>query len=300
MPADQIELRFGILLLLLLAVTWTLALRVRGGRAAPEPGRALSQGLVYLAVYAACILPPAALLVCIGFLGWQAIEEWFGAFRPSGASHGSRAVRGWLVLGAAAAPWIGYFGSRALRLEAAGLAAIGLAVGVSVAGIRAGRPALIQPILASVATVLALNAFVGLRLLPEGGRLCLFAFFMVNMADTSAYVFGKLFGRHRLAPTISPGKTVEGSIGSLVATVGAGFLFNQVLDLGFASLPLAGLAVALNLLGQAGDLLTSGVKRRVGIKDFGVLIPGHGGVLDRFDSCLLAVPGFLLLVKICR
>ncbi|MCJ7749555.1 MAG: phosphatidate cytidylyltransferase [Armatimonadetes bacterium] len=106
--------------------------------------------------------------------------------------------------------------------------------------------------------------------------------------DTAAYAVGKTLGRHKLCPKISPGKTVEGAIGGLLAAVAL------TAGLGhWLGLPLAHgliLGASIGVAGQAGDLFESLLKRRAGVKDSGSLLPGHGGVLDRFDSLLFAAP----------
>jgi len=107
-------------------------------------------------------------------------------------------------------------------------------------------------------------------------------------SDTFAYFFGRALGRRKLAPTLSPNKTVEGALGGLFGAVlcGAGFSW-------WIHLPLLhGLMVGLlaGVLGPLGDLFESALKRELGIKDFGTLMPGHGGALDRIDSLLFVVP----------
>ena len=107
-------------------------------------------------------------------------------------------------------------------------------------------------------------------------------------SDSFAYFTGNAFGSHKLAPAISPNKTIEGFIGGLLGTVGV------VLGLGyFLHFPLeymAGLGCAIAILGTLGDLVESMMKRHTGIKDSGAIIPGHGGVWDRFDSVLFTAP----------
>lgn len=114
--------------------------------------------------------------------------------------------------------------------------------------------------------------------------------------DTGAYLVGSRLGRRRIAPRVSPNKTWEGSIGGIIA---AGALAAAVLPLdGSSSLARGALVgVAVGLAGLLGDLVASMVKRDLGVKDLGRLLPGHGGVLDRVDGLLLALPvGYALLV----
>jgi len=109
-------------------------------------------------------------------------------------------------------------------------------------------------------------------------------------SDTSAYVVGRIWGRHRMAPYISPKKSWEGAIGGVVGAMISGWLL--VLLLGLPLSPAMGLVLggAGSLAGQAGDLAESLIKRQVGVKDSGHLIPGHGGLLDRADSLLFTFP----------
>ncbi len=115
--------------------------------------------------------------------------------------------------------------------------------------------------------------------------------------DTGAYACGRLLGRHRLAPAISPNKTVEGAIGGLAA--GAAAAIGVPLLLGVATRmpgPVL-LAVTVPIAAMAGDLLESALKRRLGVKDMSTLLPGHGGLLDRLDSLLLAGPCLYWIVR---
>lgn len=106
--------------------------------------------------------------------------------------------------------------------------------------------------------------------------------------DVFAYFAGNLFGKHKLAPKISPNKTIEGSVGgilgSLILTVIYGMIFN------LPYLKLIPLAIVGSIISQLGDLAASSIKRWTGIKDYGFIIPGHGGVLDRFDSIIFTTP----------
>ncbi len=123
-----------------------------------------------------------------------------------------------------------------------------------------------------------------------GARLVFFVALVTWGADTGAYLFGVSLGRHKLIPRISPKKTVEGAVGGLLAAGLVGWLCTRGIT-PFLT-PFAGVAsgVFAGLMGQLGDLVESMIKRDVGIKDSAELIPGHGGVLDRFDSLLFTVP----------
>jgi phosphatidate cytidylyltransferase len=122
----------------------------------------------------------------------------------------------------------------------------------------------------------------------EGPRLLLFALTIVWAGDSVAYFVGRAIGKHPLAPHLSPKKTWEGTVASLVGSLLVGILFARWLS---APLPhLLAMAGAGNIGGQAGDLLESAYKRSAGVKDSGGLLPGHGGVLDRIDGLILAIP----------
>ena len=131
-----------------------------------------------------------------------------------------------------------------------------------------------------------------LRNLSGVGRgLIFFLLVTIWLGDTAAYLFGKRFGRHKLRPTISPGKTIEGTI--------AGIVFGTLGGLGVWSLFLQDvlsiphtliLGVLLGIVGQLGDLSESIIKRSADVKDSGALIPGHGGLLDRCDSLIFSAP----------
>ncbi|AQS03839.1 phosphatidate cytidylyltransferase [Clostridium beijerinckii] len=111
------------------------------------------------------------------------------------------------------------------------------------------------------------------------------------LSDTAAFYSGKLFGKHKLSPKVSPKKTIEGSIGGLVgATVFTG-IFGMVVQRYVNIMPIYNyfiIGILCGLFGQLGDLVASSIKRYVGVKDYSNLIPGHGGVLDRFDSIIFA------------
>lgn len=125
---------------------------------------------------------------------------------------------------------------------------------------------------------------------PQGGNLMLFLLFVTWAGDSGAYFVGTWIGQTPLAPKISPNKTVEGAVGSVVSSVLTAVLC-QVLFLGAMTLWTGViLGIGINIMNQFGDLAESKIKRACRVKDSGTLIPGHGGVLDRIDSLLFAGP----------
>ena len=126
----------------------------------------------------------------------------------------------------------------------------------------------------------------GLRL--QGPVLLLFAMVIIWVGDTAAYFVGRSIGKYKLAPHLSPKKTWEGTVASFVGSLIVAVVFAR-----FMTVPLGhllGMAAVGNVAGQVGDLLESAYKRSAGIKDSGSILPGHGGVLDRIDALILAIP----------
>jgi len=120
--------------------------------------------------------------------------------------------------------------------------------------------------------------------------LLMFGLMLNWIGDTGAYYVGKNFGRHKLAPAVSPGKSWEGAAASAVTGVAFGLIYLPLAIKG-TSLLMAGLfALVVNVAGQVGDLAESVIKRGAGVKDSGSLLPGHGGILDRVDSTMFALP----------
>lgn len=122
----------------------------------------------------------------------------------------------------------------------------------------------------------------------------LLAILVIWIGDTTAYLIGRLFGKHKLAPRISPGKTVEGALGGLLGSALTAALAFALFGLGSAWIGLLA-GVVIGGMGQLGDLCESFIKRQAGQKDSGNVIPGHGGMLDRVDALLFAFPTTLVL-----
>lgn len=135
-------------------------------------------------------------------------------------------------------------------------------------------------------------------LCDDCAALLLALFIIIWLDDTLAYCAGSLFGRHKLCEHISPKKTWEGFIIALVLTVAASVVFGYIGyfidDVHWSPLQWVGFALVVVLFGTLGDLVESMIKRACGVKDSGNILPGHGGILDRFDSVLMAAPAAVL------
>jgi phosphatidate cytidylyltransferase len=170
-------------------------------------------------------------------------------------------------------------------------------------------PAAMVPAFGFVYMVLPMASLVQLREQWRGSFLLLYLLLLVWAGDIFAYFVGKPFGRHRMSPRVSPNKTWEGAVASVVASVAVGVLmFHYAQPISSALLnarlierrdgvfdqpplvPIIVLSIVLNIAAQLGDLVESLIKRGAGAKDSGALLPGHGGMLDRIDALLFAAP----------
>jgi len=123
-----------------------------------------------------------------------------------------------------------------------------------------------------------------------GFFLVVFAVACTFLNDTGAYYTGTLIGKHKLAPKISPGKTIEGTVGGIVACIIAGLIVNFLFGYPLSSDWTIAFALLVGITAVLGDLVESSIKRGAGMKDSGDIVPGHGGVLDRFDSLIFVFP----------
>lgn len=282
-------------------------------------------------VLTAVVLIPIVLLIVFRAPAWLftsvvAVVSILALFEFANLAraHGYELDRGLLTFLFAAA-----FAVTALPPVAAGWE-LGLTVlgGIALLAVAMGRSELRQVLPSAGAGVLAfvyiagtLMALVVLRAHPWGKFFLLYLFVVVWSGDTFAYYTGRAIGRHKLAPRISPGKTWEGTLASLIgstilgvlmfafATSIAGLLLrvrllepsDAVRSPAWLSPPIwtaIALSVCINAAAQVGDLVESAIKRGAGVKDSGVLLPGHGGVLDRIDALLFAAPVGLVLIQV--
>ena len=213
-------------------------------------------------------------------------------------SHGSRLPRV-LLLVSVAVLFAATYRDPSLILPAIGLCSLALLV---VCGFRSPLERVLPDTAFSVFGLLYCGLTMAtvplVWLQPDGPSLVVFLFCVVWTGDTAALYVGRNFGRTKLAPRISPNKSWQGSAASLAAgLLIAAALFALAGKLSPGTLhyrsPLVhwlGLAVVLNVFAQVGDLVESAIKRGAGVKDSGVMLPGHGGILDRIDALLLAAP----------
>ena len=176
-------------------------------------------------------------------------------------------------------------------------------IGVSATVLGAYQPAKHVPASAAAALFPALYLGLPLGCLAAlrgvyGREVLLLALLVVWISDTAQYYSGRLFGKHKLAVTISPKKTIEGAIGGFVGGIVAMVGLGQIWLPGLSPWLLAAMGAALVALGIAGDLFESLLKRSADVKDSSGLIPGHGGILDRIDALLFVAPGFYLFLRL--
>lgn len=118
----------------------------------------------------------------------------------------------------------------------------------------------------------------------------IYALIVIWMTDTGAYFVGRKIGKRKLWPDISPNKTIEGFVGGICAAILSACLFQYFIPIASSYLILIGVTIVASIIGQLGDLVESALKRHYDVKDSGNLLPGHGGIMDRFDSLLFVLP----------
>ncbi|MEX1034051.1 MAG: phosphatidate cytidylyltransferase [Cellvibrionaceae bacterium] len=269
----------------------------------------LSQRIVTGLILAAGVLAAVFLLSFTLFALLAALVFVIGAWEWSRLAHFSGLGRGLCTLAfalllVACGWWIGFqrLAEETMELRMAIVAALAAVWWIVAAGLVRSYPARAglwsrrweQCLIGLLVIVPAWAALVFLRGEPRGEWLIVILVVSVVCADTGAYFVGRRWGRHKLAPSVSPGKSTEGVYGGFACSL----LFAVVLVLALGRSAddwwLLALIVPASLVSVVGDLLESMLKRQRGIKDSGSILPGHGGVLDRMDSVTAAAPVFVL------
>jgi phosphatidate cytidylyltransferase len=242
--------------------------------------------------------PPAAMLIALCLLagiGSMELQKCVSYGRPEG----TLAAIG-VIYAVAVVLWYHWQPEHLeVLLVAAAVSAFGYAI------LRAGAVKFHQVMAAlfgSITIGYSFSAFLRMEAAGIHRAYLLLPFILSFACDTFAYFAGRAFGKHKLAPKVSPKKTVEGSIGGLLGNVACGLLFAFVMDRWFGGSigygPMAALALLCGVVAQIGDLSFSLIKREFGIKDYGRLFLEHGGVLDRFDSVLFVTPVVELMLRL--
>ncbi|BFU96309.1 MAG: Phosphatidate cytidylyltransferase [Nitrospira sp.] len=239
--------------------------------------------------------PPFAFTGLVFTVGSIALLEFYrlGLMPP-----GERPYVGIGLLGFAAlllAPHYGEFLVPALLAAVIGTLSISLVLRLPLDHVLRNSAATLLGILYLGVT---LSFVIRTRLLDHGEWLVFFLLLVTWASDTGAYYAGTIWGRHRLAPRISPKKSVEGLLGGLLAAAMAAYLARWWFLPALSMIDCAVLALLLTAAGLWGDLAESAMKRSVGAKDSGGVLPGHGGMLDRLDSLLFTAPTFFYYVTL--
>ena len=257
-------------------------------------GKRWLTGLVAIPLLIALLTLGSALhfTLLVGVVSLLALREYFGIV----FSHFDEPVPGGIPAIAYAmslmVSWAAYRGAldSIPALIVLDLLIIGI-VGVTRFKNNTAIPAIIaRQVLGVIYVPIFLSYFVLLRNSADGASWVLFVLVVIFAGDTGAFYAGSYLGSRKLIPSVSPGKTVEGAIGGVAANLVAGSFMKAVFLQNLPWVPTLVTIVVIGVAGQFGDLFESVLKRSGNIKDSGTLLPGHGGILDRIDAVLFAVP----------
>ncbi len=246
--------------------------------------RILTAALLIPLVLALVLWAPQPLFVAVlAIVGLLTVHEFLGIARSSGLTPFAPlayagvagailwwwAGRDWVLLVLLTAMTVAMLPARQLS------AALGSAAVTGMAVVYIGFP---------------LSLLANIRRFPRGPEWVIYVLVLTWISDTAAYFAGRAFGRRKLAPRISPGKTVEGAMASLIAAIIFSIIYLRVFVPEFPTAWAVIAGAAVNAAGQVGDLAESALKRGAGVKDSAAILPGHGGLLDRIDALLFSVP----------
>jgi phosphatidate cytidylyltransferase len=257
-------------------------------------------GMVIL-VSAASLMGRGAVIVLFGLLSFGALREFMTFTLTRRADHAALFASFFVILPLQySLIWVGWYGLYSIFIPVyAFLILPTLAVLSADAGNFLARTAETQwGLMLSVYCISYVPAILSLEIPAYENRsvlLMAYLIIVVQSSDVLQYVFGKLFGRHKIAPAVSPGKTVEGFVGGMAGATVIGAALWWITP--FNRIQAAAMALLIALMGFLGGLVLSAIKRDRGIKDWGHLIEGHGGILDRLDSLCFSVPIFFHLTR---
>jgi phosphatidate cytidylyltransferase len=253
------------------------------------------------AIAAAFVFGDHGVVVLFAFVSFYALREFITLLNTRRADHPAVAASFFIVLPAQyALVWTGWYGLFSIFIPVYAFLVLPIlaALGGDTQRFLERTSKVQWGLMVSVFCISHVPALVMLEIPGFEGRSLLLVAFMVIVvqgSDVLQYVWGKLFGRHKVAPELSPSKTWEGLIGGIASATALGALLHPITP--FDALQAAALAFVLGLMGFLGGLVMSAIKRDRGVKDWGNLIEGHGGMLDRLDSVVFAAPVFFHLVR---
>ena len=247
-------------------------------------------------------LPPVALAVVAAFISAVACFE---LLRATGEGRVTRTMQAVSILSAAVVPFGAWLGYITLTMGACTFVVMAVSFWCAIHAYDEqespiGFYHVMLTLFAGVLIPCGLSALVMLKCMENGKYLVVMAVLLAFITDGGAYFAGVFLGRHRGVTRVSPNKSLEGYIGGFLTGVVAALVYGAIvqaatgLEVSFASLGLCGLFGALAT--ELGDLAFSLIKRQYGVKDYGHLLPGHGGMLDRFDSMIFCAPVVLFIV----
>ena len=286
------------------ALGWALDRRVRGeARRVVENlnARVRAWWWMVLVVAAAILLGPRAVTVLFALVSFVALREFITVTHARPADHGVLAASFFVVLPVqyvlVGTQWYGLFAIFIPVYAFLILPIMGVLRG-DVKNFLARTAEMQWGLMVCVYCVSHLPALLNLKVTGYEGRsvfLLVFTLLVAEASDIFQYVWGMLLGRHRVAPAVSPGKTVEGLVGGIACATALGALLWRITP--FSPIEAAEMAFAIAFVGFLGGLVMSAIKRDRGVKDWGNLIEGHGGMLDRLDSLCFAAPIFFHLAR---
>jgi phosphatidate cytidylyltransferase len=304
---DFASIAAGIVVVLTAATATGQTLRARAGTAtrlvaiANLNARIISWWVMCAVVLGSLLLGPIGAVVLFALVSGGALREYFALWPAGRADHRVLLLVFFVAIplqyGLVAARWYGLF---AILVPVYGLLCLSTAAALAgdtvrflerVARIQWGLMVCVYGIShAPALLMLDIPAYTG-----QNAKLLLYLMLVVESSDVLQYIWGKLLGRHPIAPAISPGKTVEGFAGGILTATLLGCALSPITP--FHAWQSALLSFVVTILGFAGGLVMSAIKRDRGVKDFGTIIAGHGGILDRVDSLCFAAPVFFHLTR---